>query len=505
MINLTINGRSVQVEENTTILNAAQKFGVDIPYFCRDDRIKTRNCMEHGDCKMCSCKIDGSKSFVTACNNEVKEGMSVWTETEDVIEARKQILYQMIAKHPLDCLNCKKLGDCKLQLYCERYAVKEPLYEIPYIHREKDDTGTYFYTEYDKCISCGKCVRVCRELVGAEAIKMVQKGIEGKVIPTWGNSMSETNCMECGNCLSVCPVGAILPKHAMEYRCWETNKVRTTCLQCGIGCQMDLIIKETSVVDIKPAYGSLNHGLLCTKGKFGIDRINHPMRLTEPMLRKGEYLHQVTWEEALQVFVENLNHVRNEFGSESIAGILGSGMTEEEKELFEQLMIKIGSGKFVRVEDRKEAFESDIEELYLNLDVIKSRDTNSFIRCRPEQNLTVDVTAMRRAISLNKFSSNELHSTIGRECLDETLKFVYAIGEYDAKVPQNSFKVIQNMFFTEDAYDADIVLPSCSYAEKEGTFINILGDHLNVNKAIDCYGNAKDDGSILKVLLSLCS
>ena len=205
MIKLTINNRIVEVEDGSTILQAAKKLGIFIPTFCTDDleRLPQKHCMncnEYGDCKMCSCEVEGEVSLLTACNTPAREGMVVWTESEEVKKARVGILQRMLAIHPMDCMNCGKLGDCKLQKYCEMYGVAEPIYEIPVDHREKDLSNRFYFQEMDKCIRCGKCVRVCRELVGVEALVMAQKGNMAYVMPNGGKNMAETKCVSCGNC-----------------------------------------------------------------------------------------------------------------------------------------------------------------------------------------------------------------------------------------------------------------------------------------------------------------
>lgn len=338
MIELIVNGFRVEVEAGTTILYAARKLGIEIPTFCHDDRIMQKNCTENGDCKMCSCTVEGCDSLLTACNTPVKAGMVVWTESAEVIEARKMILNQMIAKHPLDCLNCKKLGNCKLQRYCELYGVKEPKYIIPSKHREKDLTNRFYFQEMDKCIQCGKCVRTCRELVGVDALQMVQQGISSDVRPSVGDSMMDTDCVSCGNCVSVCPVGALMPKSENEFRYWETRKVRTTCSFCGVGCQLDLIVKGDRVVDAQPADGPSNEGLLCVKGKFSFDFVNHKDRLTVPLIRKEGVLVESTWEEALDLVANKILEIKSEFGPDAVAGFSSARTISEDNYMFQKFL-----------------------------------------------------------------------------------------------------------------------------------------------------------------------
>jgi len=343
MIKLKINNRVVEVEEGSTILQAAKANGIFIPTFCQDDygRLPAKhcsNCTEYGDCKICSCKVEGESSLLTACNTVAEDGMVVWTETEEVKEARREILIRMLAMHPLDCVNCKKLGECKLQRYCEMYGVKEPRYTVEYKHREKDMSNRYYFQEMDKCIRCGKCVRTCRDLVGINALKMIQKGAYAYVVPNGGDCMAETDCVSCGNCVSVCPVGALMPKSQHEFRYWETKKVRTTCAYCGVGCQIDFYVKDGVIVDAKPANGPSNQGLLCVKGKFAYDFVNHKDRITKPLVRKNGKLVETSWEEALQVVADKILEIKKEFGPDAIAGFSSARTINEDNYMFQKFL-----------------------------------------------------------------------------------------------------------------------------------------------------------------------
>lgn len=296
--------------------------------------------------------------------------MEVFTESEKVVNARKEILKSMVSIHPMDCVNCVKLGACKLQKYCEMYGIKDKEKETPHIVRNKDMSNRFYYQELEKCIRCGKCVKTCRQLVGVNALTMVKVGDIGYVLPNISDEvykeklgirgdkeitaemklkayndgvvgMSDTGCVSCGNCVSVCPVGALMPKSENEFRDWETKKVVTTCTYCGVGCQIEYSVKDGKIVDAKPANGPSNQGLLCVKGKFAYDFVNHKDRLVHPMIRKGgkhSPLVQVSWEEALDFAANKIKEVRDTYGPDAIAGFSSARTINEDNYLFQKML-----------------------------------------------------------------------------------------------------------------------------------------------------------------------
>lgn len=330
IISVTINDREIRVPEGVTILSAAKELGIDIPAFSSSDS---------SDGNICFVEVEGVAGLPAAYSTLCADGMMIWTESPSVVEARKEILIEKLSHHPMDCLNCGKLGDCKLQLYSEKYGVSEPLYREPYAHLPIDDSTKFYYYEPDKCISCGECVHVCEQLMGVGAIKTAKYGDVTKVVPSSGENLAESVCVHCGNCVSNCPVGALMPKTENKFRAWETHKVRTTCSYCGVGCQMDLIVKNDAVVGVAPADGASNSGLLCVKGKFAFDFINHKDRLTEPLIRGADgELHPAAWEDALDLITDKIKEIRGEFGADAIAGLSSARVTNEENYLFMKLM-----------------------------------------------------------------------------------------------------------------------------------------------------------------------
>ena len=153
MVKLTINGRQVEVEDGSTILQAANKLGIFIPTFCHDeyDRLNDNDpeCQVFGDCRICSCEVKGQDVLVRACSEKAVNGMEVFTESEKVVTARKEILKNIVSIHPMDCVNCVKLGACKLQKYCELYGIKDKEKETPHVVRNKDMSNRFYYQELD--------------------------------------------------------------------------------------------------------------------------------------------------------------------------------------------------------------------------------------------------------------------------------------------------------------------------------------------------------------------
>ncbi len=333
MINLTINGRMVQAPEGSTVLQAAEKLGIKIPTFCHDKRL-----VPNGACRICVVQVEGAKSLVTACTAPVSDGMVVNTQSDNVINARKDILELIWSNHPNDCLTCEKAGQCKLQDYCYEYGIKSEdgykgeLREVPL-----DDSNVFYYNDQSKCILCGKCVRVCDELQCTSAIGFSERGFETHITHPFEEGMKHSTCVSCGNCVSVCPVGALMPKSKEKFRNWEVRKVRTTCSYCGVGCQMDLVVKDNKVVRIDPADGLSNNELLCVKGKFGFNFIGHPDRLKTPLIKKDGKFVQATWDEAYGLIASKAKDIKDEYGAEAFAGLTSARCTTEENYLMQKL------------------------------------------------------------------------------------------------------------------------------------------------------------------------
>lgn len=332
MVQVTINGVKHKVDKDITVLEACRNIGIDIPTLCYDDRLEPS-----AACRLCVVELEGKKNLMTSCSLKVAEGMVIETHSEKVMKARHDILDLLFSNHPQDCLTCEKSGDCKLQDYCYEYGIERG----SFVGEKKDypiDDSNHFYT-YDpnKCILCGRCVRVCSELQGTDAIGIQDRGFNSKVATPFDMGLATSKCVSCGNCVAVCPVGALMPKRKERVRNWEIRKVRTTCSYCGVGCQMELLVKGEKVIGVEPVKEAINNGLLCVKGRFAYPFINHPDRLKTPLIKKNGQFEEATWEEAYKFIADKIGQIKEEHGSEAFAGLTSARCTNEENYLFQKM------------------------------------------------------------------------------------------------------------------------------------------------------------------------
>lgn len=352
-ITLTIDDKKITVDSGLTVLKAAEAAGVYIPTLCYHSYLTP-----YGGCRMCIVEIEAMRGIPTACTTPATDGMVVHTSTLQLQELRKGFLELMLAKHPSTCLTCDRNGECdpyrtsmrkvgvttgckfcpnngncELQKVVEYVGLTEVRLPNKYRQLTPDRRDPFFERDYNLCILCGRCVRVCQEVRGIGAIAFTYRSRQALVGTAFGESLQEAGCRFCGACIDICPTGALSDRR----RKWEglpEKTVVTTCPYCGVGCQLELEVRDGRVIGVVPSADGLNKGQACVRGRFGITGIaNHLKRLKTPMVKRDGELVEASWDEALDLAAERLG----KYKGDEIAVICCAETTNEENYLLQKL------------------------------------------------------------------------------------------------------------------------------------------------------------------------
>jgi len=325
-ISLTIDGQKVKAKEGMTVLEAAQAAGICIPTLCHDPDLEP-----YGGCRLCVVEIENISGLPTACTTQATDGMVVRTETPIVNKVRRTAVELMLADQPDDCLtnpqyqhyDLPKVAAC---LGITRHPFRKTTRSLPI-----DASNPFFDRDLDRCILCGKCVRACNEITRVGAIDLAYRGYESKVATFGDGLLIDSICKSCGECAVRCPTGALIPKETRQ----PTREVLTICPYCGVGCQMYLGIRDERVISIRgEREGTPNKGWLCVKGRYGIaEFVDHPERLTTPLVRRNGELTEATWDEALDLIASKLANYK----SDEVAVVSSAKSTNEDNYVIQKL------------------------------------------------------------------------------------------------------------------------------------------------------------------------
>lgn len=341
---ITLDGEVVTFSEGETIYDVAHRRGIDIPTLCYDPRLDA-----FGGCRLCIVELEGTRNPVASCTTKAAPGMDVRTATEE-IEKHRKVLLEMVASEnrELDVNPLRGYASQELTALVGRYEARTGRFNGKQSGASNtDDENPFILRDYDLCISCYRCVRVCAEQEGDYAISVMNRGFDTQITTEFNGILKDSACTFCGQCVQTCPTGALADKKALraENLPGEIEKTRTICPYCGVGCSVDMLTKKDRLIGIHPAMdGPANQGALCVKGQFAFDFVQHPDRLSTPLVRGSDgQLRGASWDEALDRAADGFRAVREKHGRHSIYGV-ASGRAPNEAAYLMQKFIRAGFG-----------------------------------------------------------------------------------------------------------------------------------------------------------------
>ena len=340
-VHIKIDNVNLFAFKGETILDAALRNGINIPNLCYS---KKTSCT--AGCRLCIVDIEGRPANIPSCATNVEEGMNITAFNERLESQRKIILDLILSMHNDDCINCVQDSSCALQDLAFRYDIGRGKRKFPQMResiKEYSDVSSQVL-DYDaaKCIHCQKCIKACQEVQGKGILSFENRGIE-TVVSTGFKKWVESKCDGCGECIQSCPVGALAMKpvytNGKRRRVKDFDSAtRTTCPYCGVGCQLDIAVKNNAIVEVNGVDVQPNLGSTCVKGRFGLQYSGHKDRLTKPLIRKEGKLVETTWNEAISFTVSKLKKIKTRYGSDAIGGMASARCTNEDNYLFQKFI-----------------------------------------------------------------------------------------------------------------------------------------------------------------------
>ncbi|MGQ0567008.1 MAG: formate dehydrogenase subunit alpha [Gemmobacter sp.] len=352
-IPFTLDGSLVVANEGETLWDVAKRHGTTIPHLCHKDQQGYR---PDGNCRACVVEVEGERVLAASCCRNPTPGMVVKTDSERAVKSRKFVMELLLADQPAQEVAHDKSAPIwdmadRQGITDSRFAPKQ---KIPLL----DDSHVAMRVNLDACIQCGLCVRACREVQVNDVIGMGGRGHESYPTFDFADPMGDSTCVACGECVQACPTGALMPASILDDRQQGDRKaidaeVKSVCPFCGDGCQVAIKVKDGKVAVVEGINGTANEGRLCVKGRFGYDYIQHPHRLTVPLIRRDDapakglnvdpanpwtHFREATWDEALDLAADGLKDLRSFWGGKAVAGFGSAKCTNEEAYLFQKLI-----------------------------------------------------------------------------------------------------------------------------------------------------------------------
>jgi len=333
-ITLTVNGNKVKGIEGNTVLEVCEANGIYVPTLCH-----LKGLTDLGACRMCVVDIEKERRPVPACTYPARDGLVVQTHNERLEKYRRLILELMFTERNHLCAQCVASGDCELQSLAYKYQMDNARYPYSWPALPVDSVNDYLVIDHNRCILCGRCIRTCDEIVGVHTLDFGYRGWKDMVVADLNQPLGASSCISCGACFQVCPTGAIFSKNsAYKGKPQECQKVRSVCPLCGVGCEIEALVKDDRLVRIDSPDITDKRGILCRKGRF-VPLYSTSERVKAAMVKnsRGE-LEPRPLPEAIDIVARKLTELKAQYGDNSIAGIASSQAGNESLRAFKEFI-----------------------------------------------------------------------------------------------------------------------------------------------------------------------
>lgn len=413
-VTLTINGREVTGKAGDTVLDICQANGIDVPTLCHFDGLS-----DVGACRMCVVEVEKERRPMPACTYPARDGLVVRTNTERLEKYRRQLLELIFTEHNHFCMFCEASGDCELQKLAYKYQMDNVRYLYTFPSLPVDSLSDYLVIDHNRCILCGRCIRACTEVAANHTLDFSQRGWKTQVTADLEQPLGESSCLHCGPCLQSCPTGAIFSKLSLyKGKREECQVVRTICPDCGVGCALNVLVKDNNLVKIEaPDLTGNPRGALCRMGHFELLKPTPP-RITTPLLRDKEgELKECSLDEAIAVIAERLTRANGDFAALAATRIPDGTLTA-----FKHLISEVIGSEAIDTTDGENyrvisqgirEFQANSRGLDIECPIEEIAETNCImvIGADPEKTNPVIGTLVRRAVSQKRAKLIVINST----------------------------------------------------------------------------------------------
>ncbi|HOY71222.1 MAG TPA: NADH-quinone oxidoreductase subunit NuoG [Methylotenera sp.] len=338
MLNIEIDGKALEVEHGSTIIDAADKVGIAIPRFCYHKKLSVA-----ANCRMCLVQVENFNKPLPACATPVAEGMKISTRSKSTIEAQQSVMEFLLINHPLDCPICDQGGECELQDVAVAYGASGSRYTEEKRVVVNKNIGPLISTDMTRCIQCTRCVRFLQEVGGIQELGMVGRGEHSEITAYVDKSV---NSELSGNIVDLCPVGALTSKpFRYSARSWELTRRPSIAPHDGLGSHIEVHVKDNKVMRVLPREKeSINECWLSDRDRYSYEGLNSPERLKVPMIKhKGTWV-ETDWKTALEFAAGQLKDITNQHGADALGVLVSPNSTMEEGYLIKELAHGLGCG-----------------------------------------------------------------------------------------------------------------------------------------------------------------